>query len=138
SITAEGLQQQGATNITGIAMHVPNMTFSPPIGNGTAVRVAIRGQVQNDIVGTLDQSIGFYVDDMIWARPVGAKMNLSDVQRVEVLRGPQGTLFGRNTTGGAIQLYTNNPEFDLDGRVGVRLGNYDRRDYNLMFNAPVI
>src|SRR5690606_22449568 len=75
SITAEGLQQQGATNITGIAMHVPNMTFSPPIGNGTAVRVAIRGQVQNDIVGTLDQSIGFYVDDMIWARPVGAKMN---------------------------------------------------------------
>jgi iron complex outermembrane receptor protein len=88
SFTAEALEQQGALNITGVAFHTPNMIYTPSLGNSTATRVSIRGQTQNDIIGTLDSSIGTYVDDVIWARPVGSKMNLADIERIEVLRGP--------------------------------------------------
>ncbi|KJS09604.1 MAG: hypothetical protein VR73_01730 [Gammaproteobacteria bacterium BRH_c0] len=138
SFSGEDLEASGATDMSGIGFHTPNMLLTTSASSDSTVKVAIRGQAQNDNIGTLDQSVGIYVDDVIWARPVGLNMNLADIDRVEVLRGPQGTLFGRNTTGGAVQVYTKNPEFFTEGRVAVRVGNYERGDYSLMFNTPLI
>jgi iron complex outermembrane receptor protein len=138
SFSGDMLASSGAVRITDISLHTPNMMFTPTLGNGTGVRTTIRGQTQDDIIGTVDASIGLYVDDVIWSRPVGSNMNLADIDRVEVLRGPQGTLFGRNTTGGAIQVYTRNPEHHYAARVGLSVGNFGRFDYNVMANAPLV
>ncbi len=138
SMSGDALKLQGAAKVIDIAFHVPNMMYTESVGNNTSLRTTIRGQTQNDIIGTLDASIGTYVDDIIWSRPVGSNVNLADIERVEVLRGPQGTLFGRNTTGGAVQIYTKNPEFIRSARIGGTIGNYSRADYNLMVNTPII
>src|SRR3546814_16077035 len=81
------------------------------------VFVAIRGQGQNEPTTATDPAVGIYVDGVYIARPTGSNLDLIDVARVEVLRGPQGTLFGRNTVGGAISLTTNAPTGDLEGSV---------------------
>jgi iron complex outermembrane recepter protein len=138
SFTGSNLTAQGAATIIDISFHTPNMMYTESLGNNTSLRPTIRGQNQNDIIGTLDASVGTYIDDVIWARPVGSNMPLSDIARVEVLRGPQGTLFGRNTTGGAVQIYTNDPEFDNTFSAGATVGNYDRINYNLIGNLQLI
>ncbi|MFA5552919.1 MAG: TonB-dependent receptor, partial [Trueperaceae bacterium] len=138
SFSGEDLAASGAADLSGVSLHTPNLMFTTSASSDSTLKVAIRGQAQNDNIGTLDQSVGVYVDDVIWARPVGVNMNLADIERVEVLRGPQGTLFGRNTTGGAIQVYTRNPEFFREARVAASVGNYERGDYSLMVNTPLI
>src|SRR3546814_18477146 len=74
-----------------------------------------------------DLAVGTYVDGVYIARPVAGNLDLLDVQRAEVLRGPQGTLFGRNTTGGAINILSNPPTGDFEGSLKAELGNYDQR-----------
>lgn len=138
SFNGEALQEMGAAGLTDVATHTPNLNFTMSASSDSTIKPAIRGQSQTDNVMTLDQSVGIYVDDVIWPRPVGANMNLTDINHVEVLRGPQGTLFGRNTTGGAVLTYTNNPAFAREARVGVNLGNYNRTDYNFMVNTPIV
>src|SRR5690606_12959306 len=116
----------------------PNMVMTTSPGNGGSPRFAIRGQTVGDVVGTVDQAIGVYVDDVFYARPAGTNVNLSDIDRAEVLRGPQGTLFGRNTTGGAILVHTKDPHHDWAYRLGAGAGNYGRTAWNAMVNAPLV
>ncbi|MFA5495623.1 MAG: TonB-dependent receptor [Porticoccaceae bacterium] len=138
SFSGDSLKSLGAADISDVSFHTPNMIFTTSMTSDSTIKPSIRGQAQNDNVSTLDQSVGIYIDDVIWTRPIGANMNLADIEQVEVLRGPQGTLFGRNTTGGAVLVSTKNPVFHREARVGASIGNYNSGDYNLMINAPLI
>jgi len=107
------LEAQGAAKITDVATLTPSFTVKDGQSTATAATFVIRGQVQTDILATLDPSVGTYVDGVYWARAYGINGDLLDVSSAQVLRGPQGTLFGRNTSAGAFLIETNKP--DLNG-----------------------
>jgi iron complex outermembrane receptor protein len=122
ALTASALEQRAVGSVTQIANIVPNVTLDAgtPFSASTAVLAAyIRGIGADDFAFNLDPGVGIYVDGVYLARTVGANQDLLDVERVEVLKGPQGTLFGRNTIGGAVSIVTRNPgdEFRFVGDV---------------------
>ncbi|MGH7821428.1 MAG: TonB-dependent receptor, partial [Candidatus Binatia bacterium] len=138
AISAEGLEQTSTFEMKELGLRIPNMTITSGPAQPTALTFQIRGQVQNDILGTLDPSVGFYDDGVYVARPHGANAAFVDVKNVQVLRGPQGTLFGRNTTGGAVLLSTNDPDFEaVSGAVSATGGSFGRRKFNGILNLPV-
>ena len=109
AFNAEKLALRGINGLSGIAANVPNMTAEPfPIHNGT-LRIFIRGAGTSDAQLTQDPAVGVYIDGVYIARSMGLAIDTADLERIEVLRGPQGTLYGRNTTGGAINLVTRRP-----------------------------
>jgi len=138
AISAQGLEQTSTFEMKELGLRVPNMTIQEGPAQPTALTFQIRGQVQNDILGTLDPSVGFYDDGVYVARPHGANASFVDVKNVQVLRGPQGTLFGRNTTGGAVLLSTNDPDFEgVSGSVSATGGSFGRRKFSGVLNLPV-
>lgn len=138
ALSGEALERQGARVVEDLQTQVPNLVLQTHPSEPQALAVTIRGQKQNDIVPTVDPSVGIYVDGVYLPRTVGLRGGLVDVARVEVLRGPQGTLYGRNTTGGAISLYTNNPKKDVfEGEVAGSYGNYDYVNLAGMLNVPL-
>jgi iron complex outermembrane recepter protein len=142
SIVAIGgpeLEKQGTDSLSGFDTFVPNVTIGGTAAQGNAiVNVAIRG-IGGAPQGFITQegSVGIYVDDILFARPNGALLDLLDVQRIEVLRGPQGTLFGRNTAGGAIRYVTKDPSDKLEGSIKGVAGSRNRFDVSGMLNIPV-
>jgi iron complex outermembrane receptor protein len=109
TLNAEKLALRGIEGLSGIAANVPNMTAEPfPIHNAT-LRIFIRGAGTSDVQLTQDPAVGVYIDGVYIARSLGLAIDTADLERIEVLRGPQGTLYGRNTTGGAINLVTRRP-----------------------------
>ncbi len=142
SIVAVGgpeLERQGTDSLSGFDSFIPNVTIGGTAAQGNAiVNVAIRG-IGGAPQGFITQegAVGIYVDDSLFARPNGALLELLDVQRVEVLRGPQGTLFGRNTAGGAIRYVTKQPADKLEGSMKVVAGSRDRFDISGMLNVPL-
>jgi iron complex outermembrane receptor protein len=100
--------------------------------------VYIRGVGQDDVIATTDAGVGLYVDGVYLARSQGALFDLLDVERIEVLRGPQGTLYGRNTIGGAVNVITTKPSADWGGRGEVRLGNYDLFETKGSIDFPIL
>lgn len=134
------LQTRGIDRMDDIANYTPNLTFqnSPGhSGSGSAAAVYIRGIGQQDFVPTVDPGVGIYLDGVYIARSLGAVLDLVDVERIEVLRGPQGTLFGRNTTGGAINIISKVPTAEFQGNIGVRLGTDSRQDIRLVASGPL-
>ncbi|HEU0153664.1 MAG TPA: TonB-dependent receptor [Arenimonas sp.] len=122
------LKDLQASNIDGLQGAVPNLNIVPGRGSSNSVNVFIRGVGQPDALQTFDPGVGMYVDDVYYSRINGALFSLFDVGQVEVLRGPQGTLYGRNSTGGAIKLTTKDP-FDGDrGAVELTAGNFGRAE----------
>ncbi len=103
----------------------------------TQAQLAIRGQAQNSPGTNSDPAIGVYVDGVYLARPIAANVDVLDVNRIEVLRGPQGTLFGRNTTGGALSITTNPPTGKFEGSLLLGAGNYDGRLVQGVANIPL-
>src|SRR3546814_81546 len=124
ALTAESLTQRNITDVYGLHFSAPNLSVSPLIFNSGAA-VTIRGQVNVENQSNSDPAVAIYVDGVYVARSSGGLMDLVDVERVEVLRGPQGTLFGRNTTGGALNIVTPDPSGTLEGFVTGTIGNYD-------------
>lgn len=125
AFSGDGLEARGIENISEIGGVTPNLTYqnSPGAGGSSSVAtVYIRGVGQRDFLGTIDNGVGFYVDGVYIARTVGATVDLLDVDRVEVLRGPQGTLFGRNSVGGAVALYSKKPTENFEGYVDATIG----------------
>ncbi len=125
AFTAEELDYRGVTNISEISAFTPNLVFqnNPSFGGASnAAAIYIRGIGQKEFLPTTEPGVGLYLDGVYIARSVGALLDLVDIKRVEVLRGPQGTLFGRNTIGGAISITTKEPHQESDGRLELAYG----------------
>lgn len=124
AFTSGALQERAVTSVAALSNLAPNVTLDAgtPFSGSTAVLSAyIRGIGANDFAFNIDPGVGIYLDGVYLARSVGANQDLPDVERIEVLKGPQGTLFGRNTIGGAISIVTHDPgkEFRFVGDVTV-------------------
>ena len=124
----EQLKDLQANNIDGLQGAVPNLNIVQGRGSSNTVNVFIRGIGQPDSLQTFDPGVGMYVDDVYYSRINGALFSLFDVQQVEVLRGPQGTLYGKNSTGGAIKITTKNPLDDTGAAVEFGTGSFGRLD----------
>ncbi|MET0372455.1 MAG: TonB-dependent receptor [Sphingobium sp.] len=122
-----------------VARTTPSLTVRESPSNPTAISITLRGQVQTDVLATLDPSVGTYVDGMYWSRGYGLNQDLLDLRSVQVLKGPQGTLFGRNTTGGAMLFETNDPDFNgVSGSVSATYGRFNERVGTIAVNVPLI
>ncbi len=128
ALTGEQIEARGQTSIVDIAQKAPSVKLTETNQQGPALQAFIRGIGQADHSPAFEPGVGMYVDDVYYATLTGSLLDLLDVERVEVLRGPQGTLAGMNSIGGAIKLYSKKPNGDGDGFVEVSVGNYDRVD----------
>lgn len=138
AITKEELESRSITNLRSLQNFVPNLTLAASQNVGEAAGNAfIRGIGQEDFAIGAEPGVGFYVDGVYFARTTGTLMNLTDIARIEVLRGPQGTLFGKNTIGGAINLISVMPRPGWEGRSSLILGNYHRVELRGVLNAPL-
>lgn len=125
ALTAEALDRRMITGTEGLGQVTPNLqfaTYGPLTGNNSASQVFIRGIGQTDAKASVDPGVGLYIDDVYMGSSVGGAMDFRDIANVQILRGPQGTLFGRNTIGGAVVLTTQNPGDELGGSVKVGIG----------------
>jgi iron complex outermembrane receptor protein len=140
AFTAQVLKDKSITDVTGLSRLTPNVnldTASPFGGANEVLSASIRGIGQDDFGINLDPGVGVYVDGVYYARTTGANVNMMDVDRVEILKGPQGTLFGRNTIGGAISVVTHTPGDEYKADAEVTLGSYNRRDFQATADLPI-
>lgn len=137
SFSAQDLKDLQASDITGLQGAVPGLNIVQGRGSSSSVNVFIRGIGQPDALQTFDPGVAFYVDDVYYSRIQGALFSLFDVDHVEVLRGPQGTLYGKNSTGGAIKVVTKDPGDIPEGAIEVTAGNYDRRELQVYTAGPL-
>lgn len=139
AFTGQALENQNLQRVENLANFTPGMSIRPGSSTPSAVTITLRGQVQTDILATLDPSVGTYVDGVYWARAYGLNSDVLDAQSVQVLKGPQGTLFGRNTTGGALLINTNNPDLDeFGGRVSFTYGRFNEMNATGILNLPIV
>jgi iron complex outermembrane receptor protein len=139
AFTAETLQSKGLNDIGALTRLTPNVnldTGSPFSGDSSVLSASIRGIGQDDFAFNLDPGVGVYVDGVYLARTIGANQNLLDVDRIEILKGPQGTLFGRNTIGGAISIITHTPGTEKRLVAQATAGRFDRRDIAATVDMP--
>lgn len=141
AVSALGAEQLERANVAAVADlqgTVPNLVISPGQGSGgTAPVFAIRGLSQQDLTHLSDPSVSLYVNDVVLPRPLGANLGVYDVQSVQVLRGPQGTLFGRNTTGGAVLLTTQRPSDEFGGNISLSYADFGTTVTQGAVNLPV-
>jgi len=117
---------------------VPNLFVNNFNGRSDTVRLFIRGIGQNDVTLTQDPSVALHVDGVYVGTTIGAAFENEDLERIEILRGPQGTLYGRNATGGAVNIITAKPSFnEFHAKAQIGYGNYNARRATLMLNAPL-
>jgi iron complex outermembrane recepter protein len=139
AFSGEDLEKQNIQRVENLAAFTPGLRMVQGQSTPTALTITLRGQVQTDILVTLDPSVGTYVDGVYWARAYGLNGNLLDIQSVQVLKGPQGTLFGRNTTGGALLINTNDPDLDdFSGRLSVTYGRFNEFEATGVLNLPIV
>jgi iron complex outermembrane receptor protein len=132
------LDRNNQRRIDDLPNRVPNLLFDQGIGLANTPRESLRGLSTNQTSPAADPVIGVYVDGVYRARTQGSFISLYDIERVEVLRGPQGALFGKNTVGGAINITTKQPEFDFGGKAEVRGGNFDTIESRFALNVPLV
>ena len=134
-LTAQQINTQAATDLSKISLFVPGLVVSG--SQPTQPNYSLRGISTSDFgIGT-ESAVGVYIDGVYAARSGGALLAFNDIDRIEVLKGPQGTLFGRNAAGGAISIVTNEPTDKFEGKVLVRYGNYGERYESALLNIPL-
>ncbi|MBT4520053.1 MAG: TonB-dependent receptor [Halieaceae bacterium] len=140
--TGDSMAYRGATRLDDIARFVPSLTLenNPSFGGASSsAAIYLRGVGQKEFLPTTEPGVGLYVDGVYIARSVGAILDLVDIERLEVLRGPQGTLFGRNTIGGAISITTIKPDpnGEMGGSIGAAFGTDDRINVKGSVHLPM-
>ncbi len=137
AVSGEQLSKSGTLDITEIGQEVPNLTLEVSRGTNTTLTAFIRGVGQQDPVAGFEAGVGLYVDDVYLNRPQAAVLDIYDVERIEVLRGPQGTLYGRNTIGGAIKYVTARLPEDTSVKIRGTYGSYDQADLIISASTPL-
>src|SRR5690554_5682999 len=137
SFSAGDLEEVGVEDITELQQRVPNTTMQVSRGTNSTLTAYIRGVGQQDPLWGFEPGVGVYIDDVYVARPQGAVLEVFDIERIEVLRGPQGTLYGKNTIGGAMKYVTKEltgyNELNVQGVVG----SFGQRDLKLSGQAAL-
>ena len=134
--STDDLAQRQIENLESLQFAAPNLVVAPNMTSRNAAAIAMRGHFERDATPTVDPAVGLYLEGVYIARSTGANLRMVDVERVEVLRGPQGTLFGRNTVGGAINVIPRAPVGEFEGYVSAKLGNYSHQELAGMVNLP--
>ncbi|MFU8833359.1 MAG: TonB-dependent receptor, partial [Wenzhouxiangella sp.] len=130
------LKDRQADQLNDIQYAVPNLYFEP--GDGSNAVIFMRGIGQNDSLSFVDSGVAVYLDDVFIARSQAAFLDVFDVERIEVLRGPQGTLYGRNSPGGAIKFISSPPPDHLTGDIEAGLGNFGERIFKGRVGGPIL
>ncbi|NDW23141.1 TonB-dependent receptor [Alteromonas hispanica] len=138
SVGAVELGEKGISVLTELQQFSPNTTLQTSRGTNNTLTAFIRGLGQQDPLWGYEPGVGIYVDDVYIARPQGAVLDLLNVQRIEVLRGPQGTLYGKNTIGGAVKYVTKEMSGDTEMNVEATVGSYNQRDIRLIGQVPLV
>ena len=138
AFTADTIEKQGISNLTDIGKFVPNLNVTEfSAGHTSSANPFIRGIGLQDHLITTDPGVGVYVDGVYLGRQVGQNWSLANIERVEVLRGPQGTLYGRNSIGGAINIITVKPGDEDGGRVSLTAGSRGRMNADFYTNMAL-
>lgn len=137
AFTGEQLDRMGVLDIIEIAKSTPNVTLEVSRGTNTTLTAFIRGVGQQDPVAGFEAGVGMYIDDVYLNRPQAAVLDVYDVERIEVLRGPQGSLYGRNTIGGAIKYVTKKLDAEPTAKARVSLGSYNQLDAVISGSTPL-
>jgi iron complex outermembrane receptor protein len=137
TVTAENLRQMSVRDVVDIQKMTPGLFISSQNTGGRA-KLTIRGQTEADSRLSTDGSVGVYIDGVPLTRSYGLRANMVDLAQVEVLKGPQGTLFGKNTTGGALNITTQRPTYDLGGYVDLTYGSFNNKVALAVVNLPLL
>ena len=137
TLDAVQLQHLNVTRLDDMKFVVPNVVIEQNTALNTGLKIFMRGVGQDESMFTAEPAVGLYINDVYIPRMNGAMLSVFDVERIEVLRGPQGTLFGRNATGGAIRYITKKPTGENYLKLDTTLGNYGRRDFLLNFSTKI-
>ena len=137
AFSADKLDKIGAVDLTDLQNVTPNTTLKTARGSNSTLAAFIRGVGQQDPVPGFEAGIGIYLDDVYLNRPQAAVLDIYDVDRIEVLRGPQGTLYGRNTIGGAVKYVTKRLPNETELRVKANYGSYDQADGIVALSTPI-
>lgn len=139
AFTGENMEARNLTDVTMIDTFAPNTIIQPlGAGWGSTAAAFIRGIGLGDNSLSFEPGVPIYIDDVYHGRPQGAILDLLDLERVEILRGPQGTLFGKNAVGGTIRLVSRKPQGDNTGSAEVRLGSFDRVDVRGSYDIALV
>ena len=139
AITAQDIEAKGFTSTNDIALSVPNASFRPAQqAYGNTMTAYIRGVGQSDFNFAFEPGVGIYVDDVYYPTTMASQFDLMDLERVEVLRGPQGTRFGRGSIGGAVRYVSKQPKGDGTGFVTATVGDYHRVDIRAGYDFALI
>ncbi len=137
AFSADQLRAQGVSSALDIGQFVPNLIAQNNTGLGSANAYFLRGLGNTETIATFDPPVGTYVDDVYLSRQNANNLNLFDVERIEVLRGPQGTLFGRNTTGGAVNVILREPGKTFGGYGEIGYGSYNKKLARASVDIPI-
>ena len=139
AVSAEQIDARGYVNVADVAHAAPNVNIeSAGSGFGKSAFVSIRGVGQNDFKYTFEPGVGFYIDDVYFGTVFGSVFDLTDIDSVEILRGPQGTLFGKNTEGGAVRIFTKKPTGNDTGYLEAGFGNFSRERFRGAYDFALI
>src|SRR5687768_4301760 len=138
ALTADQLLEQNVRTLEDMTAYAPNIKVNAGRATTSTINAYIRGVGQNDPLWGFEPGVGIYLDDVYIARPQGALLDVYDVERIEVLRGPQGTLYGKNTIGGAIKYVSRALTDNANGAVSVSPGNYGQLDVRASLGGALI
>jgi len=137
ALDAAAIEKTFARDISDLSGRVPNLVIDPILGNGTT-SISIRGMQLNDVEKSFDPAVAVYQDGIYLATTTGVLLNMWDAERIEVLRGPQGTMFGRNTIGGVVHVIRSKPTGELGGKVSLTVAEDDQEDFKATINLPEV
>ncbi len=137
-VQGEALEDAGAADISDLQSDVPNLSIYAGRNQSTTLTMFMRGIGQADPLWGVDPGVGLYLDDVYVARPQGALLDVYDVERIEVLRGPQGTLYGKNTIGGAVRYISRQLTDTPEARLSITPGSFSNRDIKASVSGPLI